>query len=250
MPLSPSRRYKGTELMPIYFPEDRRCISVPFAANLVLSAGTILAYFTSANASEVQTITPGGTISGGTYRIQIGLATTDPIAYNANAAAIKAAVDAAILNTYGLPAGQITVTGGPLSSGVVTLTWANQSANQPQTLIVVYPSLTGSSPTATVARTTPGVPNGKFAAYDDTLSNGLQVAKGILVHDISTDMAGVLTNGPTPTGGQYGREFAWEVMAIKGIYDTRELIGLDAAGITDLGVLRRGTLAAGLLELY
>lgn len=84
-------------------------------------------------------LTIAGTPTGGTYAIQINGAWTAPIAYNANAAAIKAAIDA-LVGVTGLTS---TVTGtGPYS---ITMSAAAQLAANGSLLTG------GTSPSASVA---------------------------------------------------------------------------------------------------
>lgn len=82
-----------------------------------------------AGTDAVRTLTPSGTWSSGTFTLDlqfptaypisgVSTATTAAIAYNANAATIQAAIEA----VSGVEAGSMVVTGGPLSSGAVTVT--------------------------------------------------------------------------------------------------------------------------------
>ena len=124
--------------------------------------------------NEVQLLTPGGTISGGTWQITFDGATTAAIQWNANAAAIQAALEA-------LPdvnVGSIVVTGGPISSGVVTLTFSGSQyadIDVPQVLVVTG-SLTGAAPTLTPSTSVVG---GGAAPVSD----GRQIARGHLFED-------------------------------------------------------------------
>ena len=144
----------------------------------VLQPGTVMAKITSgpdtgkigpfqaAGTDEVQVLTPGGTISGGTYTITVLGATTAPIAYNANAATIQAAVRAAVAALTGtddatvalkLIGDGITVTGGPISSGAVTLTFNAETSQNVAQATVDTALLTGAAPTLTPSTTTAGV---------------------------------------------------------------------------------------------
>jgi hypothetical protein len=124
----------------------------------ILQRGTVMAKITSgpeAGTAEVQALTPSGTWSGGTYTLSFNGYTTGNIAYNANAAAITAALTA--LTSVGGAGGVITATGGPMSSGAVTLTFGGSlSGDQPQVTINTT-NVTGSSPAAVASTTTPGV---------------------------------------------------------------------------------------------
>lgn len=131
----------------------------------VLQPGTVIAKITSgpdsgkvgvyepAGTAEVQTATKSGTISGGTFTLSFGGATTSAIAWDAVAATVQAALEA--LSTIGT--GNITVTGGPIASTPFTITFAgNLSGNQAQ-ITADATALTGSTPGITMATSTPGV---------------------------------------------------------------------------------------------
>lgn len=107
----------------------------------------------------VQTVTIGGTPTGGTFTLSLDGFTTVPITWvNVNAtliAAIKAALEA--LGNIG--SGNTTVTAGTLTAGIGTLTVAFNLAvgKQPMTTMTATNSMTGTAPTIAVATTTPGV---------------------------------------------------------------------------------------------
>jgi hypothetical protein len=98
--------------------------------------------------AEVQTITPSGTLSGGTFTMTVLGVTTAPIAYNATAATIKTALDTAI------PANNIAVTGGPINTSAVTLTYVGYGDVAQVTVNTT--ALTGTAPVLTPATTTTG----------------------------------------------------------------------------------------------
>ncbi len=82
---------------------------------------------------------------GGSYTLTVAGVTTAPIAYNANAATIEAAIDAAVGHS------DIAVTGGPLSSADVTLTFSGDSVDetdQPLTTVNQVAPYTGDRPPA------------------------------------------------------------------------------------------------------
>lgn len=249
MPLAPLTRYSQAKLIPAYFPEDVRHVPFVIGANQVISKGTPLGFFTGATANEVQVLTPGGTVSGGSVTLGFGLAYAT-IQWNSTAAQVKALIEAAYLATYGIPTGGVTVTGGPLSTGALTITWVNVMAGQAQPLITVQNNLTGTSPTCTPSRTTTGVQNGALGIYNDALSNGLQVAKTLANSDMATDPAGNITYGPVATTGEHGAERLAAACPIRGYFRTVDLPGLDAAAVVDLGRLVSGTVADGVLAIY
>jgi hypothetical protein len=112
-------------------------------------------YIAVAGTNELQTLTITGTPTGGTFLLTFMGATTATIAYNAAAAAVQTALVA--LATIGT--GNVVCGGGPLPGTPVTITFQGTLASQPLPLITANGAgLTGgSSPTASVARTTQGV---------------------------------------------------------------------------------------------
>jgi hypothetical protein len=109
---------------------------------------------TPSGTNAVQTIATTGTPTGGTFTLTFEGRTTAPIAFNATAAVVQAALEA--LPNIGT--GNVLGGGGPLPTGV-TLTFQNALAKRPiAPLTANSAGLTGgASPTATVAQTTPGV---------------------------------------------------------------------------------------------
>lgn len=135
------------------------------AGQKILQPGTFIAKITSgpdtgkvgvyepAGTAEVQTLTESGTITGGTYTLVYDGLTTANIAFNATAAAVQAALEA----LANVEPGEIVVTGGPVDTTPLTLTFAGgKQGNQPQITANVG-NLTGTTPGITAATTTPGV---------------------------------------------------------------------------------------------
>jgi|SRR6478735_2361465 len=131
----------------------------------ILQPGTVMAKITSganagkigpyqaAGTNEVQTVTPSGTISGGTYTLTLGTQVTANIAWNATAAQIQAALE----NLTSVGTGNVTVTGGPLSSGALVVTFIGVAGGIDQPMLTVQTgALTGAAPGASVAQTTQG----------------------------------------------------------------------------------------------
>lgn len=114
-----------------------------------------------AGTSEVQTLTIGGTPTGGTFKLAYKGQITAAIAWSATDATLIANIDAALgaLSTIG-GASNVTTAAGTVSSGIgtITITFAGALAKLAVPLITVDTnSLTGSSPTLAIAETTPGV---------------------------------------------------------------------------------------------
>jgi hypothetical protein len=108
----------------------------------------------TATASDVQTITVTGTPAGGTFTLTLNSATTSAIAYNAAASAVQTALEA--LSTVGT--GNVVVTGGPGPGTAWIATFGGALSSQNVTLMTASGALLtgGSSPTVSVAHTTPG----------------------------------------------------------------------------------------------
>lgn len=105
--------------------------------------------------NEGQTLTITGTPTGGTFRITFNGVETANIAFNATAANVQTALEA--ISSIGT--GNITCTGGVLPGTAVVMTFGGSFAAEPQSLMTVTnAALTGgTTPTATIARTTTGV---------------------------------------------------------------------------------------------
>lgn len=118
--------------------------------------------FQTAGTDEVQTLTGTGTISGGTYTITLLGGTTTALAFNAVAATIQAAIRAAIAAGTGSAADKaigdgITVTGGPINTTPVVITYDGELGADVAQATVNTASLTGSTPGITPSTTTAGV---------------------------------------------------------------------------------------------
>lgn len=109
--------------------------------------------FQAAGTAEVQTLTPSGTISGGTFTITFNGQTTAPIIFSATAAVVQAALEA--LNNV-VP-GDVLAAGGPANTTPITLTFFGNLIGDAPAVTVSSASLTGSTPVITPTTTTPGV---------------------------------------------------------------------------------------------
>lgn len=151
---------------------------------------------------EVQTLTITGTPTGGTFKLAFKGQTTANIAYNANAAAVQAALRA--LSRIG--ASGVTCSGGALPGTPVVITFGGKLGNQDvDTISVAANNLTGgTTPAVAVAETTKG----------DSLFAGLYVLRSGMVLMPTAD-------------GTKVQEWDGQVTAdIVGIFDgQRELFG-------------------------
>jgi hypothetical protein len=105
-------------------------------------------------ASEIDSLAISGSPTGGTFTLSWGGFTTAPIAYNASAATVQAALRA-LINI----GNDVTCTGGALPGSAVTITWGGNHANTKVSLITANGALLtgGSSPAAAVTQSTAGV---------------------------------------------------------------------------------------------
>lgn len=144
----------------------------------------------TAGTDEVQTLTIGGTPTGGTFTITYDGRTTTAITWTATDATLVADIDAALEALVNIGTGGVTTAAGTLSSGIgtVTLTFVGVNAKKNVSLAVANSSLTGTSPTAVIATTTPGVD-----------ASGRGAAKGALLTDVTNGKLYITTTTNPPT---------------------------------------------------
>jgi hypothetical protein len=141
-----------------------------------------------AGTSTVQTITIGGTPTGGTFALTCEGMTTAAITWSATNATLLANVDAALEALPTVGTGGVVTAAGTLTAGIGTITCTFSGANTGLRPIAVMTvannSLTGASPTVAVALTTPGVEatyrnaaTGQYLRREDT---------GVLYYNSST----------------------------------------------------------------
>jgi hypothetical protein len=114
----------------------------------------------TAGTSEVQTLTIGGTPTGGTFKLGFEGQTTAAITWTAVDATLVAAIDTALEALATIGTGGVTTAAGTVTSGIgtITITAAGNLAKRAIPLITVADnSLTGTTPTLAIAETTPGV---------------------------------------------------------------------------------------------
>lgn len=118
---------------------------------------------TTGGTNAVQTVTITGTPTGGTFTLTYNGQTTTPIAYNANATAVQAAL-VALSN---IAPGDVTVSGGPGPGTPYVVTFGGTKGNQAvPTMTASGASLTGgSTPAIAVTETTPGVEGDNVIGY-------------------------------------------------------------------------------------
>ena len=113
-----------------------------------------------AGTDEVQTLTIGGTPTGGTFRLAYKGRVTAAITWTAVDATLVAAIDAALEALSTIGTGGVTTAAGTVSSGIgtITLTFVGANAKKAVPLVTVFENaLTGTAPTLAITETTPGV---------------------------------------------------------------------------------------------
>lgn len=247
MAAAPNYVFSENSLQPSRNPQGARAITVNLAAG-TYPRGQILGQITSTGADDVETVTIGGSPTGGTWTYtatptspnagQAAVVLTEP--YNVSLAALQADLE----TIYG--AGNVIVSGTAGTSYVIT--FRGQLARTPITLAVTSgASLTGgTAPTATIAHTTTGVGDtDTFGAYASGNSDGTGVPKGILMYPCTVDAAGNIT----VSGEIAGLTRRSIQMYRSGAFRCEELVGLDANAVTKLGgLIVIGSLTAGLFE--
>jgi hypothetical protein len=114
----------------------------------------------SSGTDEVQTITIGGTPTGGSFKLGFKGQTTGAIAWSATNATLIANIQAALRALATVGGANVNVAVGSMTAGIGTATVTFVSAlgkKAVPTISVVSNDLTGTAPTVAVAETTPGV---------------------------------------------------------------------------------------------
>jgi hypothetical protein len=243
--------YTGEGIVPVYSEgvlED----AVSLAPSKYYPKGTVLGQVlgNGTAVNERQTVTITGTPTGGSFTITYDGYTTAPIAYNATAAAVQAAL--AALPPIG--AGNVTCAGGPLPGAAVTIDFVGSCAGMDHPLMAVAGTFTGgSSPAIAIAETIKGVPSGSyFDAYDNSATGalaGLATAKCILRYDIRTDAYGRCYLGRQVSGDTNAYKSRTAPAFFAGTFRTADMPSsgagaIDSAGVTDLGRIISGSVSA------
>lgn len=140
----------------------------------------------TAGTDEVQTITFGGTPTGGTFKLGFRGFTTAAISWSATNATLVSNIDTALEALANVGTGNVTTAVGTAVAGIgtITATFTGTLAKQSvSTITVVENALTGTAPTIAVAETTPGVDaSGRLAAVGvrlvDTTNGKLYINTG------------------------------------------------------------------------
>jgi len=201
MPMEHAITFTQNVLTPYIAPGHAVTLARRFQANSSFRKGMLLGAATS-SVNEVQTLTITGTPTGGNFKLKFKGQKTAAIAYNANAAAVQAALEALVP----IGTGNVTCGGGGLPGTPVTITFTGALAGSPQPAIEFVSTdnaLTGgTSPNGSVAVTTKGVAAGAMKAWD-----------GTLLANPTTGPAVVTTTGGSLPVGTYLAQMAWVTAA-------------------------------------
>jgi hypothetical protein len=112
-----------------------------------------------AGTSEVVTLTFGGTITSGTFKLTFEGRPTAAISWSATNATLVANIDAALEALGLVGAGNVTTAVGTMTAGIgtITLTFAAALGKKDVPAIGVLSSLVGTNPTLAATVSTPGV---------------------------------------------------------------------------------------------
>ena len=152
-----------------------------------------------AGTNAVQTLTIGGTPTGGTFKLAYEGNRTAAITWSATNSTLLANINTALDALPGFTAGDLVATAGTLTAGIGTIliTAAGTLARQPVTLLTVDTnSLTGTTPTLAIATTTAGV-----------AATGRGSGKGTFLTDTTNGIAYINTGTAyTPTWTKIGTQ--------------------------------------------
>lgn len=153
-----SDRSDNPDVMPLSYLKNPGTGAIKSGTPLILSSGSVFVERAAltAGVNEVNTLTYGGTVTGGTFTLSFtgsgSTQTTTALAWNSTAFQVQEALQA--LSNIG--PGNVLVTGGPGPGTPFVLTFRGLLASRVITTIVVNSSLAGTSPTLTAAKTTSG----------------------------------------------------------------------------------------------
>lgn len=140
--LLPVLAFAGTDPLPPFQDHSRQVAGTP-------SNGT----------NCIQTITIGGTPTGGTFKLTYKGAQSAAITWSATNATLVANIDAALEALITIGTSGVTTATGTITAGIgtITVTFTGNNAKLLIPVMTVASSLTGTAPTLAVAITTAGV---------------------------------------------------------------------------------------------
>jgi hypothetical protein len=239
MAASATYTFTGSGLLPSRPNPPADTAAVKLAAGSYAKGTVIGQRSTVTAANDVQTFTITGTPTGGTLRFGFNGEVTAAFTYSTTDATVQANAQAALEALTSIGTGNVTVVSS--SSGtVLAVTFGGACGNleQPALSMVANGLTGGSSPTGTWARTTRGrAAGGSWAAYDDSIADGRDVARAVVQYATTVDTFGKHSSG----GGEWGTSQLSAPAFYTGVFYTADLTGIDANGVADLGKLLTGT---------
>lgn len=130
------------------------------ARSMLAGSIGVLSGAPSAGTNEIQTITIGGTPTGGTFTLTFEGFQTAAISWSATNNTLRDNIDAALEALPNIGTGGVTTAVGTMTAGIgtMTVTFAGGTVQRRNVgLMTATNSMTGTSPTIAVAETTPGV---------------------------------------------------------------------------------------------
>jgi hypothetical protein len=224
------QRFSNDVLMPMYRPQDAMELSINLAPSIVYPKGQILLPAASA-ANDVQTLTIGGSPTGGTFPLTVtnpltGVTSVLTVNFNSTVAQTQALINKAF------PSGNVTVSGGTLPGATQVFTSTGALASMPVPLMTAATTgLTGGTPTAAVVHTTTGKSPMTFSPY-----TGSGSPTAILPYTCSTDAAGKISFASQAGGGVYfGETYPSCPAFFTGVFDSSQLVGYDNNALASFG---------------
>ena len=236
------RTYTGQGFQPALYPELARTDAVILRPGTYVAGQVVGQATTLTAANDVQTLTFGGTPTGGTFKLSFNGVETAAITFDTTAggAPLAANILAALIALPQIGTGSVTVSS---SLTVPAVTFTGDLAARWQPLILVANNSMTSATTATlsIAHTTPGrTLGGAFGSYDDAQTDGTNIARGVVQFATTVTPDGKHYNGTDLTG--YNLWCA--PIFVAGYFRTADLTGIDAAGVTDLGRITHGAVGS------
>lgn len=251
MPVAPAVNFALGGLQPFGTRVDVHEVAVKIQPGITaLAAGAVLGECTT-SADAVHTIACPSATSG-TFKLSFRGYTTSTLNFNSTASAIATALNA--LPSIG--ASGVAGTGNApnnASSGSV-ITWSGTLFAKTPVELPTITVVTTFDVALTIVSTTVGSQAGYYGPYDDSASNGLQVAKALNKYLLSTDGAGNITFADSAVGEEFKQTRMSAPVYTAGEFRCEDLVqsgqgAIDANGVADLGRIVNGTSAYGILRL-
>lgn len=152
-----------------------------------------------AGTNEIQTLTLGGTPTGGSFTITFAGRTSGAITWTATDATLVSNIDTALEAMPNIGTGGVTTAAGTVTAGIgtITITFTGNNAKLDVALATTTSSLTGTAPTVVIATTTAGV-----------TADGRKATKGTLLIDVTNGILYINTSGTSlnPTWTKVGTQ--------------------------------------------